>query len=75
MGYLVNGTLDVETMDGQSVTLQKGQSMLEVMKTIHRGRAVDGPVEIIVFYAGAVGVPNTVVPESDNDYGYCTLPE
>ena len=75
MGYLVNGTLEVETAEGRSMTLQQGQSMLEVMKTVHRGHAVGGPVEIIVFYAGAVGVPNTVVPNSDSDTGYCTLPE
>ena len=75
MGYLVSGTLEVETAEGRTVLLREGQSMLEVMKTVHRGRAVDGPVEIIVFYAGAVGMPNTVLSGSENENGYCTLPQ
>ena len=63
LGYLVRGTLEIETRVGDVLTLEAGESLVEVMNTVHRGRAVGGPVEIIVFYAGAAGVPNTILAE------------
>lgn len=65
MGYVLNGTLEVETQKGDKVRLEPGSSVVEVMNTAHRGLAVDGPVDIIVFYAGAEGIPTTVLPGSD----------
>lgn len=65
MGYLLRGTLEVETEHGDTVRLEEGNSVVEVMNTLHRGRAIEGPVDIIVFYAGAEGVPTTVLPDSD----------
>jgi hypothetical protein len=41
------------------------------MHTVHRGRAIGGPAEIVVFYAGAIGVPVTVMPEQDPDGLHC----
>jgi hypothetical protein len=38
---------------------------------VHRGKAIGGPVEIIVFYAGATDIPNTVFPENDQQHQYC----
>lgn len=70
-GYILKGTVEVETQAGDKIILREGQSVVEVMRTVHRGRAVDGPVEILVFYAGAAGVPNTVLPEQDPDHHYC----
>jgi len=66
MGYLLRGTLQVETEHGDTVRLEEGNSVVEVMNTLHRGRAIDGPADIIVFYAGAEGVPTTVLPGSDD---------
>ena len=40
--------------------------LLALMNTLHRGRAVGGAADIIVFYAGAEGVPTTVLPNTDN---------
>jgi hypothetical protein len=42
-----------------------------VMRTVHRGKALKGPVEIVVFYAGAQDVPTTVLPADDVDHQYC----
>jgi quercetin dioxygenase-like cupin family protein len=66
MGYVLRGTLEVETERGDTRRIGEGSAMVEVMNTLHRGRAVGGPVDIIVFYAGAEGVPTTVLPGSDD---------
>jgi quercetin dioxygenase-like cupin family protein len=66
MGYVLRGTLEVETERGDTRRIGEGSAMVEVMNTLHRGRAVGGPADIIVFYAGAEGVPTTVLPGSDD---------
>ena len=63
MGYVLQGTVQVDLADGESARFGAGSALVEVMNTPHRGQAVDGPVEIIVFYAGAVGTPNTLKPK------------
>jgi quercetin dioxygenase-like cupin family protein len=65
MGYVLSGSVEVVTAQGDKRRFDKGDALVEVMKTPHRGRAVDGPVELIVFYAGAEDVPNTVMPGSE----------
>ena len=71
LGYILQGNLVVETKSGEKTILKKGESIVEVMRTIHRGRAINGPVEIIVFYAGSTTMPNTVLPENDLNRKYC----
>ena len=71
LGYILKGDLVIETKNGNKVTLKEGESLVEVMRTIHRGRAINGPVEIIVFYTGATTMPNTVLPENDLNREYC----
>jgi quercetin dioxygenase-like cupin family protein len=71
MGYVLKGRIKVETSDGNTATFQAGQSVVEVMRTVHRGTAVGGPVEIIVFYAGSADMPNTVFPEDEAAARYC----
>ncbi|GAA6134030.1 hypothetical protein NBRC116188_08190 [Oceaniserpentilla sp. 4NH20-0058] len=70
-GYVVEGTLKVETKEGKTTILKKGDPAVEVMRTVHKGTPIDGPVEIIVFYAGAEGVPNTVFPDKDPEHQHC----
>lgn len=65
MGYVLRGTLEVETERGDTVRLEQGSAVVEVMNTLHRGRAAAGPVDIIVFYASAEGIPTTVLPGSE----------
>lgn len=72
-GYVLLGEVEIETADGKKTVLKAGESAIEVMRTVHRGRAIGGPAEIVVFYAGAVGVPNTVFPADDPQGKYCKL--
>ena len=63
MGYVLKGSVEVETKSGEKIIFREGESAVEVMRTVHRGRAIDGPVEIIVFYAGSTEMPNTVLSQ------------
>jgi len=71
LGYILKGDLVVEIKNGNKITLKEGESIVEVMRTIHRGRAINGPVEIIVFYAGSTTMPNTILPEDDLNREHC----
>ncbi|QFU76038.1 cupin domain-containing protein [Halioglobus maricola] len=71
MGYMLKGKIRVDTKEGKSVELSAGDPLVEVMNTVHRGVALEGPAEIVVFYAGAEGVPVTVKPEDDPNGKYC----
>lgn len=71
MGYVLSGTAEIETRSGKKTQIGPGEALVEVMRTVHRGVAVGGPVEIVVFYAGAEGVPNTVIPADDPAGDYC----
>jgi quercetin dioxygenase-like cupin family protein len=61
-GVLISGELTVVTADGKTLHLKAGDPIVEVMNTWHYGiNEGKVPAEIIVFYAGAVGTPITVV--------------
>lgn len=71
-GYILKGTVEVETLDGKKTLLKEGESVIEVMRTVHRGLAVGGPAEIIVFYAGAKGIPTTTLANAESKQaGHC----
>lgn len=56
--YVVSGRIVVEKQaDGQKRTLGPGQVLAEMVDTPHRGVTGDEPVVLIVFYAGAPGMP------------------
>tara|TARA_R110000823_G_scaffold144958_9_gene275146 strand:- start:10128 stop:10550 length:423 start_codon:yes stop_codon:yes gene_type:complete len=74
MGYVLRGTLEVETRAGEKAVFREGDAVLELMRTVHRGRALQAPVEIIVFYAGARGLPTTVLPEQNLAAEHCDIP-
>ena len=71
-GHILSGQLLVETLGGKIITLKGGESVIEVMNTLHRGKAINGDVELVVFYAGAKGVPNTIMQDSPLSAKYCT---
>ena len=55
-GMVLDGELTVMLMDGRSKTLKRGDSVAEVVNTLHNGRNMGKtPVRLLVFYAGAVG--------------------
>lgn len=60
-GMLIEGELQVQLKDGRIKKLKAGDTLAEVVNTLHNGRNVGSvPVKLIVFYAGAVGQPLTV---------------
>lgn len=71
MGYVLRGELEVQTQDGKTAVFREGDAVVEVLRTVHRGRALQAPVEVVVFYAGASGVPTTVLPGEDPGGTYC----
>ena len=56
--YILSGELIVEARKGgQVITLTQGQTLAEMVSTVHRGRTGSTPVELLVFYAGSAGMP------------------
>lgn len=57
-GYIVRGELTVvQHSTGLSKKLIGGQTIPEMVNTVHRGFTGSDPVELLVFYAGASGMP------------------
>jgi quercetin dioxygenase-like cupin family protein len=71
LGYILQGSLEVEQKSGKTARFNQGDSVVEVMRTVHRGRAITGLVEIVVFHVGEQSTPNTVLPENDPEFIYC----
>lgn len=58
---ILEGELEVFLRNGQSRRLKAGDVLAEVVDTFHNGRNVGNtPVKLVVFYAGAEGLPNTI---------------
>ncbi len=61
-GVLISGQLTVVTTNGKTLHLKAGDPIVEVMNTLHYGMNQGKiPAEIVVFYAGVVDAPITVV--------------
>lgn len=72
MGYVLSGSLEVETIGGDRILLEKGDSVVEVMRTLHRGHGLEDGVKIVVFYAGATDIPNTVLRSDPESAVHCS---
>ena len=56
--YVVSGDLTVETREsGQSILLKSGDVLPEMVNRQHRGVTGNTAVELVVFYAGTLGMP------------------
>ena len=56
--YVLSGHLVVEKQTGgMKKTIHAGETLAETVGTIHHGYTEDEPVTLIVFYAGAEGLP------------------
>jgi quercetin dioxygenase-like cupin family protein len=65
-GLLLSGELTVMTADGKTRHLKAGDPLIEVVNTMHYGSNHGKvPAEILVFYAGAPGIPLTVPTQKD----------
>ncbi len=63
-GVLVKGTLTVITKSGERHELLAGDAIVEVVGKVHKGiNTGTEPAEIIVFYAGVVETPLTLLAE------------
>jgi quercetin dioxygenase-like cupin family protein len=61
-GVLMSGQLTVVTTDGKTLHLKAGDPIVEVVNTLHYGiNQGEVPAEIVVFYAGVVDSPITVI--------------
>jgi quercetin dioxygenase-like cupin family protein len=61
-GVLISGQLTVVTTDGKTLHLKAGDPIVEVVNTLHYGiNQGKVPAEIVVFYAGVIDTPITVV--------------
>ena len=61
-GVLISGQLTVLTKEGKTLHLKAGDPIVEIVNTSHYGiNQGKVPAEIIVFYAGTVDRPITVV--------------
>jgi quercetin dioxygenase-like cupin family protein len=61
VGYVLSGHLTLEKRDiEERRILQAGEALAETVQITHRGFTTNEPVELIVFYAGQVGLPLTI---------------
>ena len=59
---ILQGTLELKLKDGSQKIYQKGDALIEVVNTIHAGKALGTTdVDLIVFYAGEEAMPTTVL--------------
>jgi hypothetical protein len=56
-GYVLSGELTLEERDGIRKHFVAGQAFTETVDRIHRGVTGEAAVILIVFYAGAPGLP------------------
>lgn len=58
--YVLEGTLEVTQANGATRLLHAGDTLPEVVQTLHNGRALgDKPVRLFVLYTGTVNQPLT----------------
>ena len=63
-GVLINGQLTVVTTGGKTLHLKAGDPIVEVVNTLHYGiNQGTIPAEIVVFYAGTINTPITIVEQ------------
>jgi len=63
-GVLISGQLTVVTTGGKTLHLKAGDPIVEVVNTLHYGiNQGTIPAEIVVFYAGTINTPITIVEQ------------
>jgi quercetin dioxygenase-like cupin family protein len=63
-GVLISGELTAVTTDGRTLDLKAGDPIIEVVNTLHYGiNQGKVPAEIIVFYAGIIDTPITIIEQ------------
>ncbi len=63
--YVLEGELTVELKSGRTFLFKQGDAIFEVTNTLHNGfNSGTLPATLVVFYTGAVGVPNVIKEET-----------
>lgn len=66
LGYILKGELTVDYGEGVTKTYRRGEALIEAFQHVHNGRnGGRGKTEVLVVYAGAVGVENTTPVDPD----------
>ena len=59
---ILQGNLELQLTDGRKKIYQESDALIEVVNTIHSGKALGSQaVNVVVVYAGEKGVPTTVL--------------
>ena len=59
---ILKGRLKIYTKDGETKDFGPGEALIEVVNTVHAGKAMGSEdVEVVVFYSGSQGKPTTVL--------------
>ena len=64
VAYVLSGHLTLEKKETRErKVFHSGDALAETLQTTHRGFTTNEPVQLIVFYAGRVGLPLSIVEE------------
>ena len=59
---ILKGRLELYSKDGMTRAIEPGEALIEVVKTVHAGKALGSEdVDLVVFDAGSQGQPTTVL--------------
>lgn len=59
-GVVLQGQLEIKLKNGKNNVVKAGGALAEVVNTVHSGKNIGTePVLLLIFYAGAVGQPNS----------------
>ncbi len=59
-GVVLQGQLEIRLKNGKKNVVKAGDALAEVVNTAHSGKNIGTePVQLLIFYAGAVGQANS----------------
>ena len=66
-GVVLQGILEIKLKNGKTNVVKAGDALAEVVNTAHSGKNIGTePVQLLIFYAGAVGLPNSASLKEGN---------
>ena len=66
-GVVLQGELEMKLKNGKTNVVKAGDALAEVVNTAHSGKNTGTePIQLLIFYAGAVGLPNAASRKQGN---------
>lgn len=66
--FILRGTLELKLQDGTRKIYRQGDALIEVVNTIHSGKALgETDVDLVVFYAGEKAMPTTILADPESN--------